>query len=152
MTTSHTWTISIDRGPQDVFAVVGDIERHHEFSPYDYTAKKTSDGPIGVGTTYESRGYLPGKGKQHLEHVTITAYEPGKRIAWDAVDPDGPVVPSDFVLTPEGSGTKVERTTSIPKPEGFQGFMWPLIFPALVKPAIQKNLKGLKSVVETGSA
>jgi hypothetical protein len=39
----------------------------------------------------------------------------------------------------------------VPKPDGFQGVVWPLIFPMLVKPAIQKNLNQFKAVVEKQS-
>ena len=44
---------------------------------------------VGVGTTYDTRGWMPGKSKAYLNHVTITAYEPGKRFAFDALDPKG---------------------------------------------------------------
>jgi hypothetical protein len=58
------------------------------------------------------------------------------------------VIPSDFILTPTESGTRVDRTMTMPKPDGFQGVLWPLIFSMLVKPAIQKNLNQFKAVVE----
>ena len=82
---------------------------------------------------------MPDKSKAYLNHVTITAYEPGKRFAFDALDPKGAVVPSDFALTPAEGGTRLRRTMSMSTPSGLQGVLWPVIFPALVKPAIQKQ-------------
>ncbi|MGQ0670674.1 MAG: SRPBCC family protein [Actinomycetota bacterium] len=152
MSTTTTWTTHISRSPDDVFASLSDITKHSQWSPYRYRAEKTSDGPIGVGTTYKSWGWLPGQGKDFENQVTITAYEAGRRFAFDATDPRGPVIPSDFVLTAEDGGTKVERTMTMPKPDGFQGVMWPLIFPMLVKPAIQKNLNMLKQKLEEQGA
>ena len=73
---------------------------------------------MGVGTTYDTRGWMPGKSKAYLNHVTITAYEPGKRFAFDALDPKGAVVPSDFALTPAEGGTRLRRTMSMSTPSG----------------------------------
>jgi uncharacterized protein YndB with AHSA1/START domain len=151
MTAGTTWTTHIKASPEAVFDVLGDIQNHSAWSEKAFTATKTSEGPIGVGTTYDSRGWLPGKGKEHLNHVTITAYEPGKKLAFDAVDPDGPIVPSEYVLTPEDGGTRVDRTSAFPKPPGVQGVLWPVLFP-LVKRAVQKNLDMFKGVVESKSA
>ena len=148
MNPTTTWTATIARSPGDVFALLSDIERHAEWSPYAFRAEKVSEGPIGLGTEYRTYGWLPGKGKDYENHVRITAFEPGKRFAFDAADPQGPVIPSDFVLTLEGTGTKVERTMTMPKPDGIQGVLWPVIFPMLVKPAIQKNLNQLKARLE----
>ena len=148
MNPTTTWTTTINKSPDEVFAPLSDLTRHAQWSKTKYRAEKTSDGPVGVGTTYKSYGWLPFKGKEHLNDVTITAVEPGKRFAFDAKDPSGPVIPSDFVLTADGGGTKVERTMTMPKPDGFQGVMWPMVFSMLVKPAIQKNLEMMKGKLE----
>ena len=152
MNDTTTWKVHIDRSPEDVFALLSDITNHSQWSKTAYRTEKTSDGPVGVGTTYKSWGWLPGKGKEYPNEVKITAFDPGRRFAFDAADPRGPVIPSDFVLTPEGGGTKVERTMTMTKPDGFQGVMWPVIFPMLVKPAIQKNLDMLKAKLEERGA
>jgi uncharacterized protein YndB with AHSA1/START domain len=151
MTAGTTWTTHIKASPEAVFDELGDIQNHSKWSDKTFTATKTSEGPIGVGTTYDSRGWLPGKGKEHLNHVTITAYESGKRFAFDSVDPDGPVVPSAYVLTPEDGGTRVDRTQDFVKPPGVQGVLWPILF-LLVKRAVQKNLDTFKAVVESEGA
>lgn len=151
MSGSTTWTAHVNATPEAVFNPLGDLERHSAWSQKTFRAVKTSEGPINVGTTYDSFGWLPGKGTEHKNTVTITAYDPGKRLSFEAKD-EGGIVPSDYVLTPEAGGTKVERTMSFPKPPGFQGFMWPVIFPLLVKPAIQKNLNLFKAAVENGTA
>jgi uncharacterized protein YndB with AHSA1/START domain len=151
MTADTTWTTHIKASPEAVFAVLGDIQNHSAWSVTTYTATKTSEGPVGVGTTYDSRGWLPGKGKEHLNHVTITEYEPPRKLAFDAVDPDGPVVRSEYVLTPEDGGTRVDRRQGFVKPPGVQGVLWPVLF-LLVKRAVQKNLDMFKTVVESKGA
>jgi uncharacterized protein YndB with AHSA1/START domain len=154
MESSTTWTTHIKASPDAVFKELSDVENHHKWSVKTFTAKKTSDGPIAIGTTYETAGWLPSKGKAFENKVTITAFDPGKRFAFKSEYPGGDttVVPSDFVLTAEDGGTKVDRTMSIPPPPGFQGTMWPVIYPMLVKPAINKNLQMFKDVVEKDNA
>lgn len=151
MDDTTTWTTHIDALPAAVFELLADLRNHSQWSQKAYTATKTSEGPIRVGTTYDTRAWMPGKSDEYLNHVTITGYEPGRRLAFDAVDPDGVIVPSDWVLSDEEGGTRAVRTSTMPRPSGFQGFMWPIIFPALVKPAIGKNLQMFKAVVESKS-
>jgi hypothetical protein len=67
------------------------------------------------------------------------------------VDPDGPVVRSEYVLTPEDGGTRVDRRQGFVKPPGVQGVLWPVLF-LLVKRAVQKNLDMFKTVVESKGA
>lgn len=150
MNPTTTWTVTIKATPDAVWAILSDITRHGEWSPTAYRAQKTSEGPVGVGATCEAHGWLPGKGKDFRNDVTITAFDPGKRLAFDAKDPRGPVVPSDFIMTAQNDGTRVERSMTMQKPDGFQGFLWPVIFPMLVETAIQKNLNRFKKLVETG--
>jgi hypothetical protein len=152
MESSTTWTTHIKASPQAAFAELSDVENHHKWSAKDFTAEKTSEGPIGVGTTYKTAGWLPPKGKDWENNVKITAFEPGKRFTFDSVDPRGPVIPSDFEITAEDGGCKVTRTMTFPKPEGFAGVTWPIVFPMLVKPAIDKNLQMFKDVVEKNGA
>jgi uncharacterized protein YndB with AHSA1/START domain len=151
MTADTIWTTHIKANPEAVFAVLGDIQNHSAWSVTTYTATKTSEGPVGVGTTYDSRGWLPGKGKEHLNHVTITEYEPPRKLSFDAVDPDGPVVRSEYVLTAEDGGTRVDRRQAFVRPPGVQGVLWPVLF-LLVKRAVQKNLDMFKAVVESKDA
>ena len=150
--TTTLWTTHMKASPEAVFAEVSDLANHAKWSEKTYKAKKTSEGPVAVGTTYDSWGWLPPKGKEYLNQVTITAFEPGKRFAFDAADPRGPVIPSVFTLTPEGDGTKVERTMDFGKPIGINGLMWPIIFPRLVRPAVQRNLDMFRDVIEKGQA
>jgi len=151
MSGSTTWTTHVNATPEAVFEPLGNLERHSTWSIKQYKATKTSEGPVGIGTTFDSFGWLPGKGKEYLNKVTITAYDPGKRLAFDATYEAG-TVPSNYVLTSENGGTKVERTMSFTKPPGVEGVLWPVIFPLLVKPAIQKNLNMFKAAVENGTA
>jgi len=155
MSATTTWNATINASPEAVFAVLSDVERHAEWSQHPFKATKTSEGTVGVGATYDTFGWLPGKGNEHENKVTITSFEPGKHFAFDSLDASGaaPVtIPSDFALRADGSRTSLTRTMTFPRPPGFQGVLWPVIFPILVKPAIQKNLNELKALVEGASS
>lgn len=146
-----TWTTTIDATPEQVFEPLSDLTRHSNWSQKPYKAEKTSEGPVGVGTTYKSWGWLPPKSDEWENAVKVTGFDPGKRFAFEATD-EGGTVPSEFVLRADGGGTRVERTMNFPKPKGFTGVMWPVIFPMLVKPAIQKNLDAFRDAVQDGKA
>lgn len=148
--TTTLWTTHVKASPDAVFAELSDLMNHAKWSKTAYRAQKTSEGPVVTGPTYDSWGWLPMKGKQYLNHVTITAFEPGAKFAFDAVDLAGAVVPSVFTLTAEDGGTKVVRAMTFDKPTGINGVLWPMVFPGFVKPAIQKNLDAFRDVVDKG--
>jgi hypothetical protein len=47
--------IVIDRRPEDVFDFVADEENEPRYNPQMRLAKKLTDGPIGVGTTFRAK-------------------------------------------------------------------------------------------------
>ena len=57
-----------------------------------------------------------------------------------------------YVLIPEGSATKIDRTLDFPKPSGFGGAMFPLVLGGFIKPATNKGMKMLKANLEAGAA
>jgi hypothetical protein len=68
--------------------------------------------------------------------VTITALEPPKRIAFDAEDSNS-VFHHEFILSPEGDGTRFERRVTMTKGP----FYFPLVL-SIFKSTVVKNYDG----------
>ena len=103
------------------------------------TAEKP--GPPAVGSRYKAEGILNGKLNQST--VTITALEAPKRLAFDAEDSNS-VFHHEFVLSPAGGGTHVERHVTMTKGP----FYFPLVL-SIFKSTVQKNYNGAMSNLKT---
>lgn len=97
-------SIWIERAPEDVWAVVSDLDTHTTWRPALVELRRLDDGPLEVGTRI--REVLRwGRREIELEDV-VTALEPPRRLAlrggWSAADFE-----VEFLLEPEGDGTRV---------------------------------------------
>lgn len=141
------WTARIDRSPADVYAYLADFSKHKEWSPKPLEIKALTEGPTMVGSKFHSSGWIPGK--PHNENdVEVTAADPGKRLTFNAIE-KGQTFVNDWVLTTEGSGTKVGRTLVTPEMKGALKVFFPVIASAVVKPAGRKNMEMLKANLES---
>src|SRR5439155_7607301 len=77
------WEEQVDvKAPADkVWPLVSDFTRHGEWAGHGLQATKTSDGPVGVGTTYATTAKQFGTQK---EHSTVTAMAPPSQFEWDS--------------------------------------------------------------------
>ena len=57
-----------------------------------------------------------------------------------------------YVLTPQGGGTRIDRTLDFPKPDGIGGVFFPLVLGGFIKPATNKGMKMLKANLENGTS
>ena len=144
-----TWTIVVQRPQQEVFDYLANVSKHGEWSPKPWRAEG-ANGPLTVGTKFTSYGQIPGS-KDHRNDVEVTEVAPPSRLVWVATE-KGQNFVTTFVLAPEGSGTRVERTLDMPKPGGFGGVIFPMIMAAVVKPGVQKGMNQLKQRLESGTA
>ena len=95
-----TNSVVIDRPVPVVFAAWSELERLPEWYVDSMERRKTSEGPIGVGTTYHAVDKIP-PGRRIEGTLEVTRYEPNELIAaslsepynatWDAMfeDVDG---------------------------------------------------------------
>src|SRR6202521_3588975 len=149
MAYSATYNITINAPQSKVFDYVADVSRHGEWGSADDKMKVAAEkpGPPAVGARYKAEGVLNGKVNQSV--VTITAYEPQKRVAFDAEDSNS-VFHHEFILTPEGGGTRVERHVTMTKGP----FYFPIVL-AIFKGTVVKNYNGamanVKAKLESGS-
>ncbi len=136
MAYSATYDITINAPQTRVFEYIADIARHGEWGSADDKMKVAAEkpGPPAVGARYKAEGVLNGKVNPSV--VTITAYEPQKRIAFDAEDSNS-VFHHEFVFTPEAGGTQVERRVTMRKGP----FYFPLVL-SIFKSTVVKNYNG----------
>ncbi len=143
--TTMTWTTSIDRPPQVVFAYLADVTKHGEWSPKPFRVEGVS-GAVTTGDTFTSIGTMPYE-KDHRNEVTITACSPPTRLQLDAEE-KGEHFINTFELRGEGRATVLTRTMDVPKPSGLVGTAFPIIKAVFIKPDVQKGLNMLKAILE----
>jgi Pirin C-terminal cupin domain/Polyketide cyclase / dehydrase and lipid transport len=66
-------TMMIRRSPKDVFAFLADFENIPTWNYAIVETKKTSPGPVGVGTTYRQLRSIPSRSEEGFQ---VTVFEP----------------------------------------------------------------------------
>ncbi len=143
-----TFHIDVAADQQTAWALLSDIERHGEWSPQEFEATKDIDGPVGIGTRYRTAG-RKGARKGHLRAtvVTVVEHEPPTRFAFDAVE-DAGTYRTTFVITPLGTGSRVERIIDPPM-TGLVPFIRHGLLGPVVRRYNQQNMDALKSLLDT---
>ncbi|MFO7571957.1 MAG: SRPBCC family protein [Gaiellaceae bacterium] len=99
-----TESIRIDRSPEDVWAIVSDLDTHTTWRPALVEFRQLSDGPLEVGTRI--REVLRWRKREIEIEDVVTALEPPRRLGfrggWSAADFE-----VEFRLEPDGEGTRV---------------------------------------------
>ena len=145
--TNAAWTVDIDRPPSEVFAYLQDVSRHGEWSPKPFRVEGLPPGPVSQGMTFVSYGTIPGD-KNHRNDVEVTEVVPPGRLVFKSNEPKGDVFINTFIVTPTGSGSRVERNMDMPKPGGLLGAIFPVFLRAYIRPTVQKGMDRLKRNVE----
>lgn len=143
--TTMSWTTSIDRTPDVVFAYLADVTKHGEWSPKPFRVEGAS-GAVKTGDTFTSIGTLPHE-KNHRNDVKVTECSPPTRLQLDAEE-KGEHFVNTFDLRADGGGTVLTRTMDAPTPGGLMGLAFPLIKAVFIKPDVQKGLNKLKTILE----
>jgi uncharacterized protein YndB with AHSA1/START domain len=113
---AYHWTIQIGAPPDAVFDVLADVADHGEWANPNAKLKVSavSDGPTGVGSSFRSEQVFVGK--PQTADIEIVEFDRGRRFAFrisQRKQGGGKDVhfTHTFALTPDGGGTKLERTT-----------------------------------------
>jgi carbon monoxide dehydrogenase subunit G len=95
-------SIRIERAPEEVWAVVADLDSHPEWRPALVEFRQVSEGPLAVGARI--REVLSWRGRELVLDDVVTAFEPlshfGITGGWKAADFD-----LDLRLTGNGDGS-----------------------------------------------
>lgn len=134
---------SIKRPVEDVFAVLSDFSNGSKWaSGAVEPAKKTSDGPIGVGTTWQGVGKVAGR--RFDTDVTLTEFEPNRKVTIKLTKP----FPTTSTVTLESvaGGTRVSQTVES-EPGGFFKMAEPLLV-TMARRQFQNDLDNLRDLME----
>ena len=142
-----TQAITIDRPVEEVFAYVTDTSNDPAWHTDILEARKTSAGPIGIGTTWHLR-FKPVMGVSEGD-TEVVAFEPNRKTVQQGVV--GPMQPTlTYLFEPAGGGTRFTRRVAI-RVSGMMRLMEPLM--KLMTPrGNARFLANLKKVLEERSA
>jgi uncharacterized protein YndB with AHSA1/START domain len=143
-----TRSTEIAAPPEKVFAIVGDLHRFQEVSPWaelDPNTKYTYEGPatgVGQKMSWASDNAAVGSGSQ-----TIIEYDPPKHLASEL--DFGPMGKSLATWDLEASGTGTRATWGFKsKLNGIAARWFGLMFDRWIGPDYEKGLAKLKAVAE----
>jgi uncharacterized protein YndB with AHSA1/START domain len=143
-----TRSTQIAAPPDKVFAIVGDLHRQPEYSPWaelDPNIQYTYDGPatgVGQKMSWTSQKADVGSGSQ-----TVTGYDPPKHLATQVdFGQMGKATPT-WDLEPSGTGTKATWGLRS-KLDGIAPRWFGLMFDQWIGPDYEKGLAKLKKVAE----
>lgn len=135
--------VTINRSVEDVFAILSNAENDPTYSSLVVEARRTSPGPIGVGTTARlvSRMF----GRRIVNDWTVTEFDPNRTYAWQRTS--GGVPLGGRMTFDEVDGrTRVSATITV-EPDGILRFIAPLIA-TLGRRGFKKDLANLKHLME----
>ena len=136
-------SIVIDRPIEEVFAYVADVTNDPAWHTDILEARKTTEGPVGMGTTWHTR-FKPSMGISEAD-MEVVSFEPNRLLAMKGEV--GPMHPTlTYRLEPTAGGTRFTRRVQI-KVSGWMTVMQPLI--GMMLPKQNKGfLANLKRVLE----
>ena len=82
----------VDRPIDEVFAFLADGSNDPKFSPRVQEIRKTTDGPVGVGTVFEST--VKDAGMKSSRTFELTEFEPPTKIRWTERSKNAITVPT----------------------------------------------------------
>ena len=135
-------TILIERTPHDVFEFVSDLENVPRWNYAILETRKTSTGPVGVGTTYRQVRSVPTRSEESLQ---VTEFEPDRRLSIR-----GRLGPFEATLTYEledvGGWTRLTNSADL-EASGIMKLAAP-IASGRIREAVAANLGALKQLLE----
>jgi uncharacterized membrane protein len=143
-----THSIDIARRPEDVFAYIGQLERHGEWQPQIVSTKVETDGPVRAGTRVHEVRKIGGR--EQDTSYEVTDHEPPRRTSFKGVA--GPVRPVGTVtVEPLGDGEAARVTIDFNLVgHGFGKLIAPLARMQARK-TILDNQQQLKARLEAGA-
>jgi uncharacterized protein YndB with AHSA1/START domain len=138
-------TVTIQRAIEDVFSYLADFENIPTWNYAIIETKKTSPGPVGVGTTYRQVRSIPDRSEEGFK---VTAFEPTSRLEVHG-DIGSFIATITYLLTPTGGGTRLTNVVDLKPSSGVLRLLAPLAA-SRVKASVADNLNTLKQVLETG--
>lgn len=138
-------SVTIQRSPHDVFEYLAKFENVPRWNYAIVETHKTSEGPVGVGSTYRQIRSLPSRSEEEFE---VTEFEPGKKLAIR-----GTLGPFEgtltYLLESIDDGTRLTNEADL-EGHGLMRLAAP-IAGGRVREAVAANLSTLKAILESPS-
>lgn len=129
---------------QKAFDYVSDLTRHPEWSGGELKIEALTPGPVAVGKEYRSRGEVAIQ-KARPNTVQVSEYDPPRRFAFEAQDPDFGTVTHLFTFDEQDGGVLITRAMTVNlNPLVAFAFRF-FIYPFVGKPSMEKAMKGLQN-------
>ena len=135
-------SVTVARSPHEIFEYLANFENAPEWNYAIVETRKTSDGPVGVGTTYRQTRSLPSRSEEAFQ---VDELEPDQRLAIH-----GDLGPFEGTLTYElegvAGGTRITNSAEL-EAHGLLKIAAPLAS-SRVGDAVAANLQKLKEILE----
>ena len=133
----------IDKPPAVVFAFISNFENNPKWQSGQIEARFTSDGPLGIGSTYEQVAKF--LGRQIVSTFEVIAYEPGQMVKASSTAGSFPITFTRMAAA-EAEGTKV---TAVIKGDA-SGFykLAETVMARMVQRSVDKDYQNLKKILE----
>jgi uncharacterized protein YndB with AHSA1/START domain len=133
---------TVKRPIEEVFAAISDASKNAQWLSATIETTKTSDGPVGVGTTYHGVGKFLGRRME--SDLTYTEFEPNRRYAWKSTTPFP--ITATFTFESIAGGTRIDQVVDA-EPGGFFKLAGPLLA-AAAKRQFQNDLDNFRDLME----
>jgi uncharacterized protein YndB with AHSA1/START domain len=135
-------SVTIKRPRDEVFAALSDWTTSSTWISGTQSVTKTSDGPIGIGTTWHTVGKAVGRAIE--ADVTVTAFDQDQRYVWTIDRP--------FKATTTWTFESVDGSTRVAQTidgefEGFFKLAQPVLRP-MMKRQIQHDLETFRDLMD----
>jgi uncharacterized membrane protein len=138
-------SVEIKRPADKVFAYTTDANTWMKWQSTFREAAQTSQGPVGVGTTF--KGALHQMGLTMKWTAKATEYEPNRKFGKNIACGSGIIIQQHNVYEPAGEGTKFTIVYDM-KIGGFMKLVSPMIVSSTHK-SLKKALGNLKGILES---
>jgi hypothetical protein len=137
--------LTIHRPVEDVFSFLADFENVPRWNYAIEATRKTSPGPVGVGTTYSQTRSVPRRAEEGFE---VTLFEPVSRLAIRGrIGPFQATM--SYRLQPADGGTRLTNQVELEPASAPLRLVAPVAVPR-VRTAVAANLETLKRILEGG--
>lgn len=152
--------IVVGAAPAAVFAYLSEPERLAEWTPGVLAVRRTSAGPVGVGSTTETDVEVLGVRQTLLGRCT--AFEPARRLSVEnrsasalkigGITIGGVMTTSTSDLLPEGAGTRLRAALTYQLDAGFLSGVAEQVAGPRIEADFDQSLRNLKAILDRQAA
>jgi len=139
-------SIIINQSVDEVWKFLSNIENATKWDRGVLEARQTSDGPIGVGSTLQTRRQM--LGRQRIGKLRVSEYVPNRTIALQA-SLGQMTAQIRYSFEPVEGGTRLTGTSEI-TPVGLWKLIAPILIPMLERDG-QADMANIKRILEASA-